>query len=120
MAPSRPQPAGPMPPAPALAPPAPAPASAPPAPAPASAPPAPAPAPAPPVSAEAVQAAVRGVLEKAAAEKQPWLLELISQLVDDAEDFEDAVMAAAIREAEAEGGEDVSREELFAILEGRA
>ena len=105
MAPSRPQPAGPMPPAPALAPPPSVPAAA-----------VSPPAAVPPVSAEAVQAAVRGVLEKAAAEKQPWLLELISQLVDDAEDFEDAVMAAAIQEGLKSPR--VDRAELDAILDG--
>lgn len=82
--------------------------------------PAAAPAPVPDAAAPVSADAVRGVSEQAAAQKQPWLLELISQLVDDAEDFEDAVMVAAIKEAEAEGGEDVFREELFAILEGRA
>ena len=82
-------------------------------------PPAPA-ASAPAVPSEAMRSAVRAVLEQAAAERQEWLLALVAGLIDDIEDREDAVMLAAIREAEAEGGGDVSREELFAILEGRA
>ena len=48
-------------------------------------------------------AAVRAVLERAAAERQPWLLELVSTVADAAEDFEDAALLAAVKAVEHEG-----------------
>ena len=94
----------------------------------ADAPPAPAPAAAPPPSPERTtdpedppaefRAAVRAVLERAAAERQPWLTELIVDVMDDAEDREDAATAAAIREGLKSPR--VDRAELDAILGGVA
>ena len=67
----------------------------------------------------AVKSALKDALAETFAERPGWLRELVAEALE-AEAREDAAMLAAIREAEAEGNPVVPREELFAILEGRA